>query len=90
MSTPRHYRRKPLTVAALQWTGENHAEMKRFLGEHFSYGPDAQADGGAAVLSSQDLKWKPLPVMAWAVIGPGSAVSVMEEHELRLDYTAVG
>lgn len=87
--TARYYARKPLRIAVVQWTGDNEDEMRRFLGALFSFGDSAQLDGGAAVLVSATQRWTPLPLMACVALGPGSAVSIMDEVELRLDYQAV-
>jgi hypothetical protein len=35
MSTPARYRKKPVVIEAIQWTGENFAEVVAFLGDDF-------------------------------------------------------
>lgn len=85
-ATARLYARKPLEVAAVQWTGSNPQEMTALLGSHFNmYDAD-----DAEVLTTKHSSWTPIEPGNWAVLGPGGSVSVMDDDDFTAMFAAVG
>lgn len=80
------YRRIPLEVAAVQWLGENAAELEGFLGAHFDRDPES---GDAAVLTTRHSVWEPLILGDWVLIAPGARIEVLRSDEFAEMFEAV-
>lgn len=85
-SAGRRFTRKPLEVAAVQWTGSNPEELTALLGGHFGMydGDDVE------VLTSKHSSWTPIERGDWAVLGPGGSVAVMDDDDFTAMFAAVG
>lgn len=73
--TPRRYRKRPLEVCAIQWTGENWPAVEAFVGlRPDSDGPGVfpTAAGDLALWIEKSNTWRPdLPVGDWVIAERG-------------------
>lgn len=73
-TTAGRYRKKPVVVAAVQWTGGNAADLRAFAGVDFQIidGPDRVDDPTytAEVFDRLHGTWSPIRVGDWVIRGP--------------------
>jgi hypothetical protein len=75
MSKPLWYRKRPIEVEAVQWTGSNAAQMNHFAASHFAVldEPDRATcddpDATAQVYDALHSTWVPVQTDDWIVQG---------------------
>ena len=80
-TAPLRFRRRPLEVAAVHWTGENGDELSALLGACFN--PTL-----AAVYTNAERGWMFLEPGVWVALSPFGAM-VLTEAELAATFEAV-
>jgi hypothetical protein len=87
------YRKKPVDVAALRWTGDNDAELTRFTGSLFNtlptegqvYDPEFTAE----VFDKLHSRWIPLRTGDWILRGVRGEFYPCEESVFAETYEQV-
>lgn len=93
--TVRQFRKRPVVVSAIQWTGDNEAQVREFTGGNFeAVDPDDRANSDdpentAAVLDSLHSSWIGLRTGDWVVRGPRGEFYAIKDDVLRETYEPV-
>lgn len=64
---PLKYHTRPGPVTAMQWTGDNLADLSTWTGGLFDTFPDVEGDPTAALWSERDVELQAVPVGDWVV-----------------------
>lgn len=91
----RQFRKRPVVVSAIQWTGANEAEIAAFTGGNFMAvdGEDREnsddPDNTAAVLDSRHSSWIGMGTGDWVVRGPRGEFYAIKDDVLAETYEPV-
>jgi len=89
--TIREYRKKPLTVRAVQWTGDNESELHVFTGGRFqAVDPEDRGDDPAitgAVLDVLHSTWVGVKDGQWVIQGVKGEHYPIDEEVLAVSAT---
>lgn len=91
---PTIFRKRPLAVEAVQWTGENFAELQAFAGENVRYS-DGEIPAGqmgwerGLLIRTMANGWVPSPVGEWVIKGVAGEFYPCADSVLRASYVQV-
>lgn len=69
------YRKKPILVEALQWTGKNLADVENFVGQNWGRADahevfwDHEDSHEVVIFNSLEKAWVPCPLGSWIIRG---------------------
>jgi len=90
----RYFRKKPIPVPMLEWTGENLEQMQEFVGllqepEDIPIRKFYQSPSGAKVYNTEELAWIPCPVGHYVAKGANGEFYPISPDVLAKTYDEV-
>jgi hypothetical protein len=87
------FRKLPVEIEAVQWTGDNVPEIEAFVGlapDCTQYGFGVEPDGTALVYADHERCWVNVPTGHWIVRGALDEYYPISEAALNRTYERVG